>query len=69
MAGRYRRLSDGKILTEDEMEMVFLERLKELTPEDIAAYTEYSGVGIEEMSLDEWLLESDEYAWIDDEVD
>ena len=38
-------------------------------PEDIAAYTEYSGVGIEEMSLDEWLLESDEYAWIDDEVD
>ena len=69
MAARYRRFSDGKTLTEDEMEKLFLRRLGELTPEDIAAYTEYSGVGIEEMSLGEWVLESDEFERIDDEAE
>lgn len=69
MADRYRRLSDAKIFTENEMETLLLKRVNELTPEDIAAYTEYSGVGIEGLSLDEWLLESDEFERIQDDVE
>ncbi len=38
---RYRRLSDGKILTEDEMWAVFQPILDALTPEDTAAMDEY----------------------------
>ena len=51
------------------MEALLLKRINELTPEDVAAYTEYSGVGIEELCLDEWLLESDEFERIEDDAD
>lgn len=51
------------------MEVMLLQRLNELTPEDVAAYTEYSGVGIGELSLDEWLLESDEFERLRDDVE
>ena len=68
MADRYRRFSDGKIFTEAEMETLLSKRITELTPEDIAAYTEYSGVGIEELSLDELVLECDEFEPIDDDA-
>lgn len=69
MADHYRRCSDGKIFTEGAMEALLLKRINELTPEDVAAYTEYSGVGIEELCLDEWLLESDEFERIEDDAD
>ena len=50
------------------METLLSKRITELTPEDIAAYTEYSGVGIEELSLDELVLECDEFEPIDDDA-
>ncbi len=72
MNPRYRRISDGKILTEDEMWAVFQPQLDAMTPEDIAAMDEYleSTGGVPgEISLEELVYESDDYELVWDEDD
>lgn len=69
---KYRRISDGQILTEDEMWAVFQPMLDALTPDDIAAmdeYAEYTGGVLGEVSLEELVYESEDYevVWDGDE--
>ena len=60
MSDRYRRLSDGKILTEDEMWAVLQPVLDALTPEDL---DERAGYGYGYAGKVSWISPSDSYSW------
>lgn len=69
-ADKYRRLSDGKVLTEEEMWAVFQPQLEAMTTEDIAAMDEYlesTGGVAGEISLEELVYESEDYEIVGDE--